>query len=201
MSTKSRGGSGQEDKDRGRQPPPWLARLVARHPCLRRHPHPAVSHFPITFMLAAGFFTILYLLTRVQSFETTAFHCLGAGVLTTPAAIVTGVATQRLNYPEPHSTLDLEKRLSMLLLATTAGAFVWRLLQPEVLQDLRGLNIIYLLLVLAATPLVSVISFFGGMLTFPLEPEKGSGGAAVPGRPRPAGPKARASDILHERGK
>ena len=141
-----------------------------------------MAHFPITFMLAASFFSVLYLLTGVASFETTAFHCLGGGVLTTPAAIVTGVFTQRLNYPQPDPTLALEKRLSFLLWAMVAGAFVWRLLNPEVLRDLHGVNFIYLLLVLAVTPLVSVISFFGGMLTFPLEPESSSGGAAVPGR-------------------
>ena len=144
---------------------------MARYPYLRRHPHPAVSHFPIVFMLAASFFSVLYLLTGVTSFETTAFHCLGGGLLTTPAAIATGVFTQRLNYPQPDPTLTLEKRLSYLLWAVVSGAFVWRLLDPEVLRHLHGLNFIYLLLVLAVTPLVTVISFFGGMLTFPLEPE------------------------------
>ncbi|MCX5890211.1 MAG: hypothetical protein NTY36_12240 [Deltaproteobacteria bacterium] len=171
MAAKRRDDPGPEDEGRNRALPPWLTGLVARHPYLRRHPHPAVSHFPIVFMLAASFFSVLYLLTRVTSFETTAFHCLGGGLLSTPAAIATGIFTQRLNYPQPDSTLTLEKRLSYLLWAMVSGAFVWRLLNPEVLRDLHGLNFIYLLLVLAVTPLVTVISFFGGMLTFPLEPE------------------------------
>ena len=149
--------------------PRWLAGLVDRYPYLQRHPHPALSHFPIVFMLAASFFSVLYLLTGVGSFETTAFHCLGGGVLTTPVAIATGVFTQRLNYPQPDPTLTLEKRLSYLLWAMVAAAFVWRLLNPTVLRDLHGLNFVYLLLVLAVTPLVTVISYFGGMLTFPLE--------------------------------
>ena len=153
------------------QLPPRLAGWVARFPYLQRHPHPAVAHFPIVFMLAAGFFSVLYLLTKVASFETTAFHCLGGGVLTTPVCIATGVLTQRLNYPNPDPTLDLEKRLSFLLWAAASVAFVWRLLNPEVLRDLHGLNFVYLLLVLALTPLVSVISYFGGLVTFPLEPE------------------------------
>ena len=90
-------------------------------------------------------------------------------MLTTPAAIATGVFTQRLNYPQPDPTLTLEKRLSYLLWAMVSAAFVWRLLNPLVLRDLHGLNFVYLLLVLAVTPLVTVISFHGGMLTFPLE--------------------------------
>ncbi len=156
------------------QLPPWLSGLVARHPYLRRYPHPAVARFPIIFMLAASFFSVLYLLTRGESFDTTAFHCLGGGVLATPAAIATGVLTQRLNFPKPSPTLDLEKKLSYLLWAMAAGAFGWRLLNPQVLQDLQGVNLLYLVLVLALTPLVTLISYFGGMLTFPLEPPSGS---------------------------
>ncbi len=151
------------------QLPSWVLHLVERHPALRRHPHPAVSHFPIVFMLAAGFFSVLYLATGVASIDTTAFHCLGGGVLSTPAAIATGVFTQRLNYPDPDPTLLLEKRLSYLLWALVCGAFIWHLADPGVLRDLHGLNFLYLLLVLAVTPLVTVISYFGGMLTFPLE--------------------------------
>ena len=169
LAAKRQGGPGPDAEGRSRALPPWLARLVVRYPYLRRHPHPAVAHFPIVFMLAASFFSVLYLLTRVTSFETTAFHCLGGGVLSTPAAIVTGVFIQRLNYPQPDPTLTLEKRLSYLLWAVVSGAFAWRWLDPEVLRHLHGLNFIYLLLVLALTPLVTVISFFGGMLTFPLE--------------------------------
>lgn len=163
---------GREAPGSARPLPAWLAGLVERHPYLRRHPHPAVAHFPIVFMLAASFFSLLYLLTGLASFETTAFHCLGGGVVTTPAAIATGVLTQRLNYPQPDPTLTLEKRLSYLLWAMVSVAFIWRLLNPEVLRDLHGLNLICLLLVLAVTPLVTVISYFGGMLTFPLEPEE-----------------------------
>ena len=171
LAAKRQGGPGPEAEGRSPTLPPWLAGLVARYPYLRRYPHPAVAHFPITFMLAATFFSVLYLLTGVGSFETTAFHCLGGGVLTSPAAIATGVITQRLNFPNHHRTLVLEKRLSLLLLTVAAGAFVWRLLNPEVLRDLQGLNFIYFLLVLMVTPLVSAISFFGGIVTFPLEPQ------------------------------
>jgi uncharacterized membrane protein len=150
--------------------PPWLARLLVRFPSLRRHPHPALAHFPIVFFLSTTGFSLLYLLTGSRSFEHTAFHCLAGGVVSTPAAILTGLFTLRLNYPgEPGRDIILEERLSWLLLAVAVAALVWRLVNPAVLEDLAGVNIIYLLLVLSLTPLVTVISFFGGMLTFPLE--------------------------------
>ncbi len=168
MAAQDRGRPEAVDSD---QPPRSYAALAARYPYLQRHPHPAVSHFPIVFIWAVSFFSVLYLVTGVASFETTAFHCLGGALLTTPVCIATGIFTQRLNYPRPDPTLTLEKRLSYLLWAMISGAFIWRLLDPQVLRELRGLNFCYFLLVLAITPLVTVISFFGGMLTFPLAGE------------------------------
>lgn len=165
-----RGRQGAEpDLAAGRRPlPNWLLGLVARHPHLKQLPHPALAHFPITFLLSASFFSVLFLLTGIGSLETAAFHCLGGGVLTTPAAMATGVVSQRLNHPRPPPTFALEKRLSYLLGAVAAGAFIWRLCDPRVLQDLGGINLLYLLLVLAVTPLVTIIGYFGGMVTFPL---------------------------------
>ncbi len=150
--------------------PPWLKRLFATFPSLRRHPHPAVAHFPITFFLAAAGFSLIYLATGSAAFEHTAFHCLAGGVLCTPAAIATGMFTLWLNYPgERGRDVIIEERLSWLLLAVAASALVWRALNPRVLLELSGVNIIYLVMVLALAPLVTVVSYFGGMLTFPLE--------------------------------
>lgn len=173
MAARSQRGSSPEPGG-GRPQPAWLAELVMRHPYLRRHPHPFMAHFPITFMLAASFFSVLYLLTGVPSFDTTAFHCLGGGMVTIPPAIATGIFIQRLNYPQPDPTLTMEKRLSYLLWAVVSAAFIWRWLDPEVLRNLHGLNFIYLLLVLGLSPLVSIISYFGGLLTFPLESDNRS---------------------------
>jgi len=128
------------------------------------------AHFTTVLMLATTFFNVLYLITGVQSFETTAFHCLGGGVLCTPVTNLTGFFTRWLNYPgKLSSTMILEIRLSWALLAISLSAFIWRFLEPGVLHSLSGAGLIYLLLVLSVTPLVTVISFFGGMLTFPLE--------------------------------
>ncbi len=68
--------------------PAFLARLLSRYPFFRRHPHPATVHFPIAFMAAASGFYVLYLVTRVVSFEVTAVHCLGAGILFALLAIL-----------------------------------------------------------------------------------------------------------------
>lgn len=165
------------------QLPRALARLLDRFPQLRRRPHPMLAHFPIVFMLSVTFFSLLYRCTDNPAFDATAFYCLGAGLLTMPPAIVTGLLTHWLNYPGGAArTVHIEKRLSYSVLVIAAAAFVWRWLNPHVLTDLSGLNLIYLFLVLSLTPLVTANGYFGGMLTFPLENEVLPPGGSPVGR-------------------
>lgn len=161
-------------------------RLMVRHPRLKRQLHPLLAHFPITFMLSATFFSLLYLLTRVASFQTTAWHCLVAGVLFLPGAILSGLLTEKINYPEPPPSARIEKIISLLLSVVALTAFIWSLMCPDILDNLKGLNLIYLFLILALAPLVVAAGFFGGMLTFPLEEEGRPGnGAGKIRQPRP----------------
>ncbi len=157
--------------------PGWLSRLLVRFPPLRRHPHPLIAHFPIVFFLGASFFNLAYLASGLKSLETAAFHFLGGGVLSMPAAIASGLFTRWLNFPElaGDRIIAREKRLSWVLLVVAGTALVMRGLNPEILGELRGPGLIYLILTLAVTPLVTIISFFGGMLTYPLEEEENSG--------------------------
>jgi uncharacterized membrane protein len=156
----------------GRPVPPGLESLLNRFPWLRRHPHPMLSHFPIVFMLSATFFTVLHVITGDKSFDYTAFYCLGAGLLTMPLAVATGLFTHWLNFfGDLHKTVDIEKTLSYTVLAISGMAFFWRWLNPNVLRDLTGINYIYFLMVLSLAPLVTANGYFGGMVTFPLEEE------------------------------
>jgi len=150
--------------------PGILQRLITRFPMLRRHPHPMTVHFPIVFMTAATVFALLYLATGHTSFETTAFHCLGGGLLFTLVAISTGLYTWWLNYfARPVRAVKIKLRISPLLFGVSLAAFVWRILDPNVLTDLKGAGYLYLLLVISLFPLVTVIGWFGAQLTFPME--------------------------------
>jgi uncharacterized membrane protein len=144
--------------------------LLQRYPALRRHPHPFVVHFPIVFFLAAAFFTLAYQVIGSSAFESTAFHCLGAGVLSMPVAMLTGQFARRVNYPQDSSpTFRIEIRYSRLLLLLSSGAFLWRWLSPGILQNFRWASLFYLLLIFSLPLLVTIISYYGGLLTFPLE--------------------------------
>jgi len=150
--------------------PAFVARLLSRYPFFRRHPHPATVHFPIAFMTAASGFYVLYLVTSALSFEVTAVHCLGAGILFALLAMGTGLFTWWLNYmAKPMHQVTIKIILSCIMLADAIAAFIWRLSGPGVLNGSGGLGVIYLLLVLALGPLALAIGYIGGTLTFPLE--------------------------------
>jgi len=150
--------------------PPFLSWLLERVPMLRRHPHPMTVHFPIVFAFSTTIFNILYLVTGIKSMETTALHCLAAGILFTVVAIATGLYTWWLNYlAQPLKAVKIKLPLSLILLVTQVLAFIWRLNVPQVMDSIREFNIIYLLLVLSLFPMVVVIGWFGAFLTFPVE--------------------------------
>jgi predicted heme/steroid binding protein/uncharacterized membrane protein len=155
-----------------RRIPKTLARLLARVPMLRRHPHPMTVHFPIVFMFSATIFNILYLITGVAAFEVTALNCLGGGVLFTPAAILTGFYTWWLNYQaRPVKAVKIKQIVSLILFGTEIIAMIWRILVPDILTTFRPASVIYLAIILSFLPLVTVIGWHGAKLTFPIERE------------------------------
>lgn len=152
--------------------PPLLDLLLEKNPFFRRHPHPMTVHFPIVFMLAAPAFTLLYLLTGHAAFDTTAFHCLAAGVLSSGVAIATGVVTWHYNYlGKMMLPIAVKMPLSAVMTAVASAAFLWRLCDPVVLSQAGNGRPVYLCVVLALVPLVGVIGWYGATLTFPLEKE------------------------------
>ena len=129
-------------------------------------------HFPIVFMLSTTAFNLLYLITGVQSFETTALHCLGGGLLFIVVAMTTGIYTWWLNYmAKPLRAVKIKILLSLLMFVVAAIVFVWRIADPAVLDSLAGIGSVYLLLVLALAVMVTIIGWFGASMTFPIEKE------------------------------
>ena len=127
-------------------------------------------HFPIVFMLFTAVFNLLYLITGVKSFEITALHCLGAGIIFIFVAITTGIYTWWLNYlAKMLRPVKIKIPLSLIMLATAVVIFVWRIAVPDVLVNFTGLSSIYLLLVLALALMVTIIGWYGASMTFPVE--------------------------------
>ena len=153
-----------------RKIPKALSKILNQFPMLRRHPHPMVVHFPIAFMFSAPVFTLLYLLTRIESLEVTAAYCLGGGLLFTPLAMLTGWFTWWLNYlGKTMKAVTIKIWLSFSLLLIQMLVLSWRVLNPTILRNLHGESILYLLLLFTVIPVVTVIGWYGATLTFPLE--------------------------------
>jgi predicted heme/steroid binding protein/uncharacterized membrane protein len=152
--------------------PAFLAALLKHFPFLRRHPHPMTVHFPIAFMFSSTVFSLLYLVTGEKSFDTTAFHCLGAGIVFNGVGIATGFYTWWLNYmAKPLKPVKIKIPLTLAMLATTIVLFVWRLKAPDILDSLSGSGLLYILLVLSLSAMVTVIGWNGASMTFPVEKE------------------------------
>ena len=150
--------------------PACLVTLLTRYPILRRHPHPATVHFPVAFMTGVSGFYLLYLVTGVPSFETTALHCAGAGILFSLLSMATGFFTWWLNYlAKPVRQVTIKIVLSCIMLADAVVTFVWCLSAPAILNSFQGSGVLYLVLVFALGPLAITIGYFGGTLTFPVE--------------------------------
>ena len=150
--------------------PAILKGLIKRYPMLRRHPHPMTVHFPIVFMISTAMFNILYLITGIESFEKTAFHCLGGGVLFTLVAGTTGYYTWWMNYmSQPMRAVIIKKRVAVILFLVAAVAFIWRALVPDIMNALSFESTVYFLLTLSLFPLVTINGWFGASLTFPTE--------------------------------
>jgi uncharacterized membrane protein len=130
----------------------------------RRHPHPMVVHFPIAFLMASSLFVLLYLIFKNPSFENTSFHLLILGAIASPFAMATGLFTWWVNY-RLKVTLFVKRKIqfSILLLVFEIILILWRSSSSQIS------NPIYFILVVSLTPIVSLLGYYGGQMTFPTE--------------------------------
>jgi uncharacterized membrane protein len=144
--------------------PPLLQNFLQKLPMARRHPHPMVVHFPIAFLMASSLFILLYLIFKNPSFEITSFYLLILGAIASPFAMATGLLTWWVNY-RLKLTLFVKRKIqfSILLLIFEIILILWLSSNPEIS------NPIYFIMVVLLTPIVSILGYYGGQMTFPTE--------------------------------
>jgi predicted heme/steroid binding protein len=144
--------------------PPILQSFLQKFPMTRRHPHPMVVHFPLAFLMGSSLFVLLHLLFKNSSFETTSFYLLILGAIASPFAMATGLLTWWINY-RLKLTLFVKRKIqfSILLLILEIILIFWRSSQSQIF------NPIYFILVILLTPIVSLLGYYGGQMTFPTE--------------------------------
>jgi predicted heme/steroid binding protein/uncharacterized membrane protein len=144
--------------------PPQLQKLLQKFPMARRHPHPMVVHFPIALFMVASLFILLSLLFQKGSFEIASFYLLILGAISSPFAMATGLFTWWVNYRWKLNYFVKRKiQLSILLLILEVILILWRISQPQISHPL------YFVMMIVLTPIVSLLGYYGGQLTFPTE--------------------------------
>ena len=144
--------------------PVFLQDFIRTFPMSRRHPHPMVVHFPIALLMAASLFILLHLIFRNPSLETTGFYLFILGTISSPFAMATGLLTWWINYRlKLNHFVERKIQLSILLLIFEVILVSWRTSQPGVS------NPIYFIMMILLTPIVALLGYYGGQLTFPTE--------------------------------
>jgi uncharacterized membrane protein len=144
--------------------PPRIQNLLQKFPMVRRHPHPMVVHFPIALLMASSLFVLLYLIFKHPSFEITSFYLLVLGAIASPFAMATGLFTWWVNY-RLKATLLIKRKIqfSILLLIFEIILILWRSFSSPIS------NPIYFIMMVILTPIVSILGYYGGQMTFPAE--------------------------------
>ena len=144
--------------------PSILQNLIQRFPMARRHPHPMIVHFPIAFLMGASLFILLHLLFQKLSFEIVSFYLLILGAIASPFAIASGLFTWWVNYRLKLTHFVRRKiQLSILLLIFEVILIVWRSSSPKIS------NPIYFIMMLLLPPIVALLGYYGGQMTFPIK--------------------------------
>jgi predicted heme/steroid binding protein/uncharacterized membrane protein len=144
--------------------PPILQNLMQRFPMARRHPHPMIVHFPLAFLMGSSLFILLDLLFQNPYFEIVSFYLLILGAISSPFAMVTGLLTWWVNYRLRLTHFVRRKiQLSILLLIFEIVLIVWRSFSPKIS------NPIYIIMMFLLTPIVALLGYYGGQMTFPTE--------------------------------
>jgi predicted heme/steroid binding protein/uncharacterized membrane protein len=146
--------------------PAMFQRLLQQFPMARRHPHPMVVHFPIAFLMGTSLFMLLYLFFKNPTFNDLSFYLLVLGAISSPFAMATGLITWWINY-RLKLTYYIKKKiqLSILLLILEFVLIYWQSLD----QNISGIHPIYFILMLILTPIVGLLGYYGGQMTFPTE--------------------------------
>jgi predicted heme/steroid binding protein/uncharacterized membrane protein len=150
--------------------PSALQNFLQRFPMARRHPHPMIVHFPIALLMASSLFVLLYLLFKNPSFEITSVYLLILGAIASPFAMATGLLTWWINY-RLRVTFFVKRKIqfAILLLIFEITLILWRNSQSQISSS------IYFIMVVLLTPIVSLLGYYGGQMTFPAEKRKNWG--------------------------
>lgn len=131
------------------------------------HPHPVFAHLPIGSFLLGGFLQLLFLISKDNSFEYAAFYSLVFATITNVPVVASGVFSWWINYQLTLTPIFRRKLIYSLILCLISCAIViMRLHVAEISSAGNMLGFIYNALIFASVPIVFIIGFIGGKITW-----------------------------------
>ncbi len=131
------------------------------------HFHPILVHFSIAYSIGASLLSMLYILTSESSFETASYYMLFLAFLAAPPAGFSGLFSWMLTYEGRMSKTYLRKIVYTIVLITVVTlCFVWRVNDPNILASKTYLSYLYLSMMVGQTPIVIILGYLGGKITF-----------------------------------
>lgn len=148
---------------------PGLEKLEKLRELYRKfHPHPVMIHYPIALFLFTALMQIIFLSFKNPSFENAAFYSLFVSVISAFPATFSGIFSWWINYQKTlTSTFKIKLYFSIILLIIGVITLLLRIFIPEISFSTGALSIIYNILLLGNVPLVFIIGYHGGKITWP----------------------------------
>lgn len=132
------------------------------------HPHPVILHYPIGLFAFSACMQMLFLFFKIKSFEQAALYSLLGAILTSFPVVASGLFSWWLNYQLTPTKIFKRKLIfSIILLITGVVVVVIRFCMPNISYQADILSFFYNALVFLSVPLILVIAYYGGKITWP----------------------------------
>ncbi len=148
--------------------PKFIADFVEKYPFFKRHPHPMVVHFPMTFYITASLFLLFYYaVSPIIGLLDAILYMHILGTISLPVAVATGWFSWKINYlgkPMRHVRWKISLSLIVIVFDLIMLYAFWQ--NPLLLAEPAGINLFYAGIVFSYLPLVSIIGYHGGQLVY-----------------------------------
>lgn len=149
-------------------PEPVDIHQILRDLYRRYHPHPVMIHFPMGLFFFAALMQFLFLLTKSTSFEHAAFYALVTATAGAFPAAASGLFSWWINYDLTITTIFRNKlTFTGILLCMGVALVTIRFFMPDISFRSDAAAYIYHGFVFSTVPVVSLIGYNGGKITWP----------------------------------
>lgn len=127
--------------------------------------HPIAAHFSNGLIPVSVLYLILALPAGDIFFERTIVHLIIIVLFAIPVSFFSGLHDWKKNYNRAKTPIFMNKiRLSIVLFVLVAFALTIRLAVPEVMSNKDWLHWVYIAILFATLPVVTMLGHYGGKL-------------------------------------